>query len=122
MEFRNRLGQVGAVTGISGRCIWRVNDKTSVRCALRLGTTGIDVEVGSSRRISDLSTAGLGVAVGLFVRLPPLCTPWIITYCYLVIATRVDVWQSSFSRCYVLKIRLSYKISCFQSKTSEAVT
>lgn len=59
--------QVGAVTGIQARCVWRVNESTSARVALRVGTTGVDLEVGGTQRISEFSTAGLAVAVGLYV-------------------------------------------------------
>ncbi|KAK9907695.1 hypothetical protein WJX75_008271 [Coccomyxa subellipsoidea] len=58
--------EVGATTGIQARCVWRVNESTSARVALRLGTTGVDLEVGGSQRISEFSTAGLAVAVGLY--------------------------------------------------------
>ncbi|EIE26180.1 DnaJ-domain-containing protein, partial [Coccomyxa subellipsoidea C-169] len=58
--------EVGAVTGIQARCVWRVNESTSARVALRVGTTGVDLEVGGTQRISEFSTAGLAVAVGLY--------------------------------------------------------
>ena len=59
--------QVGAVTAVSGRAIWRFNDKSTARIVLRVGTAGIDLELGGTQRISEFSTAGLGVSVGLMV-------------------------------------------------------
>ena len=47
--------------------MWRVNESTSARVALRLGTTGVDLEVGGTQRVSEFSTAGLAVAIGLYV-------------------------------------------------------
>lgn len=60
--------QVGAVTGIQARCVWRVSQAVSARVALRVGTTGVDLEVGGTQRISEFSAAGLAIAVGLYVR------------------------------------------------------
>ena len=59
--------QVGAVTGIQARCVWRVSQCVSARVALRVGTSGVDLEVGGTQRISEFSAAGLAVAVGLYV-------------------------------------------------------
>ncbi len=59
--------QVGAVTGIQARCVWRVSQGVSARVALRVGTSGVDLEVGGTQRISEFSAAGLAVAVGLYV-------------------------------------------------------
>ena len=61
--------QVGAVTAISGRAIWRFSDKSTARAVLRVGTAGIDLELGGTQCISEFSTAGLGVSVGLMVSL-----------------------------------------------------
>ncbi|BDA50839.1 DnaJ homolog subfamily C member 11 [Coccomyxa sp. Obi] len=58
--------EVGAVTGIQARCVWRVSQGVSARVALRVGTTGVDLEVGGTQRISEFSAAGLAVAVGLY--------------------------------------------------------
>ena len=66
--------QVGAVTAISGRAIWRFSDKSTARVVLRVGTAGIDLELGGTQRISEFSTAGLGVSVGLMVSSPH--HPW----------------------------------------------
>ena len=62
--------QVGAVTAVSGRAIWRFSDKSTARIVLRVGTAGIDLELGGTQRISEFSTAGLGVSVGLMVSAP----------------------------------------------------
>ena len=42
---------------------------------LRVGTAGIDLELGGTQRISEFSTAGLGVSVGLMVSFSPLMSP-----------------------------------------------
>ncbi len=62
---------MGAVTAVSGRAIWRFSSKLTARVVLRVGTSGIDLELGGTQRISEFSTAGLGVSVGLMVRLTP---------------------------------------------------
>ncbi len=60
------------MTAISGRAIWRFSDKSTARMVLRVGTAGIDLELGGTQRISEFSTAGLGVSVGLMVSAPEL--------------------------------------------------
>ncbi|CAK0784705.1 hypothetical protein CVIRNUC_007909 [Coccomyxa viridis] len=56
---------VGAATALSARAVWRFSDKSSVRAVVRVGTSGIEVELGGAQRVSEFSTAGLGVSVGL---------------------------------------------------------
>ena len=68
--------QVGAVTAVSGRAVWCFSDKSTARLVLRVGTAGIDLELGGTQRISEFSTAGLGVSVGLMVRLPDSRWSW----------------------------------------------
>jgi hypothetical protein len=59
---------------VSGRAVWRFSNKSTARVVLRVGTSGIDLELGGTQRISEFSTAGLGVSVGLGVcPWPPLC-------------------------------------------------
>lgn len=65
-----RHAQVGAATALSARAVWRFSDKSSVRAVVRVGTSGIEVELGGAQRVSEFSTAGLGVSVGLTVRPP----------------------------------------------------
>ena len=65
-----RHAQVGAATALSARAVWRFSDKSSVRAVVRVGTSGIEVELGGAQRVSEFSTAGLGVSVGLMVRPP----------------------------------------------------
>ena len=61
---------------MSGKAIWRFSNKSTARVVLRVGTSGIDLELGGTQRISEFSTAGLGVSVGLMVCLPtPLPHP-----------------------------------------------
>ena len=62
---------MGALTAISGRAVWRFSDKSTVRAVLRVGTAGIEVELGGTQRVSEFSTAGLGVSVGLMVWILP---------------------------------------------------
>ena len=61
---------MGAATALSARAVWRFSDKSSVRAVVRAGTSGIEVELGGAQRVSEFSTAGLGVSVGLMVRPP----------------------------------------------------
>ena len=63
-----RHAQVGAATALSARAVWRFSDKSSVRAVARVGTSGIEVELGGAQRVSEFSTAGLGVSVGLMVQ------------------------------------------------------
>ena len=63
--------QVGAATAISGRAVWRFQNKSTARIVLRVGTAGIDLELGGTQHISEFSTAGLGVSVGLMVSFFP---------------------------------------------------
>ncbi len=65
------------MTGVQARCVWRVAEGASLRAALRCGSTGVELELGGTRRISEFSSAGLAVAVGLqvcvcrFISTPP---------------------------------------------------
>ena len=62
------LCQVGAVTGISGRYVRNLTERTSGRLAVRVGSTGVELEVGATHRLSDFSVAGASVIAGLAVR------------------------------------------------------
>lgn len=72
------------MTGLQGRCVWKFSDSTSGRVALRVGTSGVDLEVGASQRVSEFSSAGLAVAIGLYVshRSPVFLAPNISVLCW----------------------------------------
>lgn len=57
------------MTGLQARCVYRLGAKASLRGALRLGTSGIELELGGTQRLSEFSSMGLAVSVGLQV--PP---------------------------------------------------
>lgn len=67
--------QVGAATGVSARWVHSLSDKASARTAIKLGTAGVELEVGASRRLSEHNTGGLSVVVGLAVGSPADQTP-----------------------------------------------
>jgi hypothetical protein len=56
--------EVGAATGLSGRFVWRLHSGVAARLVWRVGTAGAEVEVGATKRLSDVATAGAGLAVG----------------------------------------------------------
>lgn len=56
--------EVGAVTQLSGRAVWRPASGVAARVVARVGTAGAEIEVGATRRLSDVATAGVGLAVG----------------------------------------------------------
>jgi hypothetical protein len=63
--------EVGTVTGVSFRATVRVAPNLRVRGLARVGTSGIDVEVGVAKQFSGDSMGYFGVQAGLAVR--PLC-------------------------------------------------
>ncbi|KAK9804851.1 hypothetical protein WJX72_008677 [[Myrmecia] bisecta] len=56
--------EVGAMTGLTGKCIWQASEKSTRRISFKFGTMGVEVEVGLAQRISAYSTAGMAVSVG----------------------------------------------------------
>ena len=64
---------MGAVTGLQGRCVYRLSNKGSLRGSLRLGTSGIELELGGTQRLSEFSSMGLAVSMGLQVLHPAPC-------------------------------------------------
>ena len=73
------------MTGLQGRCVYRLSSKASLRASLRLGTSGIELELGGTQRLSEFSSMGLAVSVGLqvlqgfhlrvIVSQPEICIP-----------------------------------------------
>lgn len=57
--------EVGAATGITVRGARRINEDTTARGGVKLGTQGVEVDIGASKRLSELSIAGLSVVTGL---------------------------------------------------------
>ena len=57
------------MTGVQGRCVYRVSPDASVRASLRVGSSGVELELGGSQRLSEFASAGLAVSVGLQVHL-----------------------------------------------------
>lgn len=60
--------QVGAVTGLVCRAVRQLSAAATGRVALKLTTAGIELDVGGSRRFSEVATAGCAVTVGLQAR------------------------------------------------------
>ena len=56
--------EVGAATQLSARVVWRPAPGVAARLVARVGTGGAEVELGATRRLSDVATAGVGLAVG----------------------------------------------------------
>lgn len=54
--------------GVSVRYIRTLSEKMTGRVVARAGMTGVELEIGANRRISQFSTAGMSVSVGLMVR------------------------------------------------------
>ena len=66
--------QMGAGLGISARYVRTLSAKMTGRVAIRAGMAGVEVEIGANRQISQFSTAGMSVSVGLAVRSSiPIC-------------------------------------------------
>jgi len=68
--------QAGASTGVVGKVVWQATASMSLRASAKLGTMGVEVELGGSHRVSEFSTAGCSVVAGLQVPPSPLlrCT------------------------------------------------
>lgn len=56
---------VGVATGIALRAVRQLNDVLNARAAVKFGTHGIELDIGGNKRMSELSTAGLSVVVGI---------------------------------------------------------
>ena len=70
-EKRGRL-QAGASTGVVGKVVWQASASVSLRASAKLGTMGVELELGGSHRVSEFSTAGCSVVAGLQVDRPSL--------------------------------------------------
>jgi len=57
--------ELGVVTSVTMRIIRQLSDVLSGKIAFKLGTNGIEFEIGGSRKISETATAGMGVVTGL---------------------------------------------------------
>ena len=58
------MAQVGAGLGVSVRYVRQFADKASGRVVVKAGLAGVELELGATRRVSEFSTVGMGVAVG----------------------------------------------------------
>jgi DnaJ family protein C protein 11 len=56
--------EVGAATGITLRGARRIGEDITARAGVKVGSTGVECDIGASRRLSELSTAGLTVVTG----------------------------------------------------------
>jgi DnaJ family protein C protein 11 len=56
--------EVGAATGITLRGARRLGEDITARAGVKVGITGVECDIGASRRLSELSTAGLTVVTG----------------------------------------------------------
>ncbi|EFN53601.1 hypothetical protein CHLNCDRAFT_58555 [Chlorella variabilis] len=57
--------EVGAVTGLVGRVVRQLSSAATARLGLKLTTAGVELDVGGTRRFSEVATAGCAVSVGL---------------------------------------------------------
>jgi len=57
--------EVGAATGVTLRGARRIGEDITARAGVKVGATGVECDIGASRRLSELSTAGLTVVTGL---------------------------------------------------------
>lgn len=60
--------QVGMGAGVSARYVRSLTERSTGRISGRFGATGVELEVGASRRLGYSASAGFYVAVGLAVR------------------------------------------------------
>jgi len=56
--------EVGAATGVTLRGARRIGEDITARAGVKVGATGVECDIGASRRLSELSTAGLTVVTG----------------------------------------------------------
>ena len=56
--------QVGAGLGVSLRYVRQFSEKTAGRVVAKAGLAGLELELGATQRVSEFSTAGMGVSVG----------------------------------------------------------
>ena len=54
--------------GVSLRYVRTIDEKTTARIVAKAGVTGIELEVGATRRVSQFSNAGMAVSYGYTVR------------------------------------------------------
>ena len=59
--------------GVSARYVRSLSKQYTGRVSGRFGSTGVELEVGASRRLAHSASAGLYVVVGLTVRRTPHC-------------------------------------------------
>lgn len=59
--------QVGMGAGVSARYVRSLTERSTGRMSGRFGSTGVELEIGASRRLGHSASAGLYVAVGLAV-------------------------------------------------------
>ena len=55
--------------GVSARYVRSLTDRSTGRIAGKFGATGVELEVGASRRLGHSASAGMYVTVGLAVRM-----------------------------------------------------
>ena len=56
---------VGSVTGLTGSYVRQLSKKSGMRAAVKLGTMGLEGELGATRRAGDYGNVGLSVSVGI---------------------------------------------------------
>ena len=59
------LAQVGMGLGVSARYVRTLSDKMTGRIVARASIGGVELEIGTNRRISQFSTAGMSISVGV---------------------------------------------------------
>ena len=55
---------MGAGLGVSLRYVRQFTEKTAGRVVAKAGLAGLELELGATQRVSEFSTAGMGVSVG----------------------------------------------------------
>lgn len=60
--------QTGASLGIVAKAVWQVTASTSLRASAKLGTMGMELELGGNQQVTEFSSAGCSVVTGLQVQ------------------------------------------------------
>ena len=63
---------MGAGLGVSLRYVRQFTEKTAGRVVAKAGLAGLELELGATQRVSEFSTAGMGVSVGTQVPHAPV--------------------------------------------------
>ncbi len=56
------------MTALVARIVRQLNETTTGRLSVKVSPMGVDVDIGSNKRISEVTTAGASITVGMQVR------------------------------------------------------